>query len=84
MTKPLHFYGPLPQSLTNKGAAQVFDYSRMVGRYFEPDEKICLIIDNSIYDKLRELDEFNKSWDDDERFGSVRSKPMYGDMPRAR
>ena len=56
MTKPLHFYGPFPQSI--KGAAQVFDYSRMVGRFFEPDEKICLIFDNVNYDKLRELPEF--------------------------
>ena len=56
MTKPLHLYGPFPQSI--KGAAQVFDYSRMVGRFFEPDEKICLIFDNVYYDKLRELPEF--------------------------
>ena len=60
MTKPLHFYGPLPQSITAKGAAQVFDYSRMVGRFFEPDEKICLIFDNVSYDKLREIPEFSK------------------------
>ena len=56
MTKPLHLYGPFPQSI--KGAAQVFDYSRMVGRFFEPDDKICLIFDNVSYDKLRELPEF--------------------------
>ena len=26
----------------------------MIGRYFEPDDKICLIFDNVSYDKLRE------------------------------
>ena len=53
MVKPLHFYGPLPQSLTVKGANQVFDYSRMMGRFFEPDDRLCIIIDNSSYDQLR-------------------------------
>ena len=66
MTKPLHLYGPFPQSI--KGVEQVFDYSRMVGRFFEPDEKICLIFDNVKYDKLRELPEFAE----------------YHDMPEAR
>ena len=64
MTKPLHLYGPFPQSI--KGVAQVFDYSRMVGRYFEPDDKICLIYDNVNYDKLRELPEFAIRWPDNE------------------
>ena len=33
----------------------------MKGRFFEPDEKICIILDNVNYDKLRELSEFSKS-----------------------
>ena len=60
MTKPLHFYGPNPQSITNEGADQVFDYSRMIGRFFEPEDKICLIFDNEHYEKLRELPEFSE------------------------
>ena len=80
MTKPLHLYGPFPQSI--KGATQVFDYSRMVGRFFEPDEKICIIIDNVNYDKLRELPEFSerhgpKTW-------SLSNELQYADMPLAR
>ena len=59
MVKPLHFFGPNPQS--TKGAQQVFDYSRMEGRFFEPDDKICIIIDNADYGNLRKLEEFNKS-----------------------
>ena len=42
----------------------------MVGRYFEPDEKICIIIDNVNYEKLRELPEFDNQ--------------LYKDMPQAR
>ena len=53
MTKPLHLFGPDPLSI--KGVAQVFDYSRMVGRFYEPDEKICLIFDCVRYHKLREI-----------------------------
>ena len=56
MTKPLHLYGPFPQSI--KGASQVFDYSRMVGRFFEPEDKICLIFENVSYEKLREIPEY--------------------------
>ena len=55
-SKPLHFFGPNPQSI--EGPAQVFDYSRMVGRFFEPDDKICLIFSNEHYNKLRELPKF--------------------------
>ena len=69
MTKPLHLYGPFPQSI--KGASQVFDYSRMFGRFFEPDEKICIIMDNVSYDKLREIPEFANS-------------SLSADMPHAR
>ena len=50
MSQPLHFFGPLPE--LDKGAEQVFDYSRMSGRYFLPDERICLIFDNSEYSEL--------------------------------
>ena len=54
-----------------KGTAKVFDYSRMVGRYFEPEEKICLIIDTVNYSLLREIPEFDNS-------------NLSADMPRAR
>ena len=72
MTKPLHLYGPFPQSI--KGASQVFDYSRMVGRFFEPDEKICLIFDCVKYDKLRELPEFAERHRDNDGMGSLRNE----------
>ena len=62
----------------------MFDYSRMVGRFFEPDEKICLIFDNVFYDKLRELPEFAKRYRNDDGMGSLRNEFMYPDMPRAR
>ena len=52
MSQPLHFFGPLPAT-ADKGAEQVFDYSRMSGRYFLPDERICLIFDNNDYSELR-------------------------------
>ena len=73
MTKPLHLFGPFPQSESSaavKGAAQVFDYSRMEGRFFEPDEKICLIFCNEHYGELRELNEFAQRCPDDEMWGS--------------
>ena len=83
MTKPLHLYGPFPQSI--KGATQVFDYSRMVGRFFEPDDKICLIFDNLYYHKLRELPEYAKRWPNNEHYySSIRNELKYPDMPRAR
>ena len=53
MSQPLNLFGPLPESV-DKGANQVFDYSRMSGRYFKPDDRICLIFDNSDYSDLRE------------------------------
>ena len=82
MTKPLHLYGPLPQSI--KGAAQVFDYSRMVGRFYEPDDKLCLIFDNVNYDKLRELPEFALRFPNNTPFTSLHNQLKFGDMPRAR
>ena len=84
MTKPLHIYGPFPQSITAKGAAQVFDYSRMVGRFFEPDDKLCLIFDNVNYDKLRENSEFTGRFPDIQDEGSLRNELAHADMPRAR
>ena len=70
MTKPLHLYGPLPR------ADQVLDYYKMaekikeiqekVGRFIEPDDRICLIFDKISYDKLRELPEYAQSYADDE------------------
>ena len=71
MTMPLHLYGPIPQAI--KGAAQVFDYSRMVGRFYEPDDKICLIFSNEHYSKLRELPEFADIYKDDAVYGSLRN-----------
>ena len=54
MSQPLHFYGPFPKSAQpDKGADQVFDYSRMTGRYFKPDDRVCVIIDNYDYSSIR-------------------------------
>lgn len=50
----------------------------MIGRFFEPDDKICIIIDNENYDKLREIPEFKK------RQVINRDKFFYADMPQAR
>ena len=55
----------------------MFDYSRMEGRFFKPDDKICLIFDNVKYDKLREIPEFSK-------IHSYNNELHYPDMPRAR
>ena len=41
----------------------------MVGRFFEPNDKICIIIDNVNYQDLQQLPEYAL---------------MYPDMPRAR
>ena len=59
----------------------MFDYSRMEGRFFEPDEKICLIFDNVNYRKLRELPEFAGRH---ARIDSLRNELIYPDMPRAK
>ena len=82
MAKPLHLFGPNPLSLTVKGANQVFDYSRMMGRFFEPDEKICLIFDNVHYGKLRQIEEF--SWKHNPKMRSLKNELRYADMPCAR
>ena len=58
-TLDLHFYGSKPESNESRGAVQVFDYSRMEGQYFEPDDKLCLIFDNTKYERLLELPEYN-------------------------
>ena len=52
----------------------------MIGRFFEPDDKICLIFDNVNYDKLRELPEFGKK----HLRGSLANEFEYHDMPYAR
>ena len=52
----------------------------MVGRFFEPDEKICLIFDNVDYNKLRELPEFAERYEEND----LRNEFKYYDMPRAR
>ena len=67
----------------------MFDYSRMMGLFFEPDEKICLIFDNEHYDKLREIPEFSKKYPKSangkiNRYGSLAGKLEYPDMPYAR
>ena len=83
MSMPLHFFGPNPLSI--QGPSQVFDYSRMVGRFFEPDDKICLIFDNVSYDKLRKLPEYAKRHPDiSNTYGSLSNQLEYDDMPRAR
>ena len=56
----------------------------MIGRFFEPDEKICPIFANVNYDELRELPEFSKRHPDYESYGSLRNEHYYHDMPRAR
>ena len=85
MVKPIHFFGPYPQQIT-EGASQVFDYSRMIGRFFEPDDKICIIFDNISYGKLRELPEFAVRFDSSKNsnYRPIHNELVYGDMPRAR
>ena len=56
----------------------------MIGRYFEPDEKICLIFCNEHYDKLREIPVFNMRFPDKEMYGPLRNEFLYHDMPHAR
>ena len=57
----------------------------MIGRYFEPDDKICLIFSNEYYDKLRENPVFSHREHYDRR---GRDDPddefMYPDLPCAR
>ena len=54
----------------------------MEGRFFEPDDKICLIFSNEQYDKLREIPEFSKRAYD--HAWSLANEFMYSDMPQAR
>ena len=56
----------------------------MEGRFYEPDDKICLIFSNEHYDKLRELPEFAKRWPVSVMYGSIRNELKYPDLPRAR
>ena len=46
----------------------------MVGRFYEPAEKICLIFSNEHYNKLRELLEFAQIWSDDAEYGPLRKQ----------
>ena len=62
----------------------MFDYSRMEGRFFEPNDKICLIFCNEHYGELRKLPEYAKRYPDEERYSSLRNEFHYPDMPRAR
>ena len=58
----------------------------MVGRYFEPDEKICLIFSNEDYSKLRESPVYGKTWvehDTRYRMFDNANEFMYPDMPQA-
>ena len=50
--RPLHLFGPEPEEET-KGGEPVFDYSRMSGHFFQPDDRLCLIVGNVKYDQLR-------------------------------
>ena len=56
----------------------------MVGRFFEPDERICLIFDNVSYDKLRELPEFAKRRSYVDKHDPLHNTYYYADMPKAR
>ena len=56
----------------------------MVGRFFEPDDKICLIFDNVSYDKLREIPEFSKRHEDEANLGPLAGELEYHDFPLAR
>ena len=56
----------------------------MVGRFFEPEDRICFIFDNVYYDKLREIPEYQKRWPDKDFMGSLRNEQEFGDMPQAR
>ena len=42
----------------------------MVGRFYEPDDRICIIIDNVDYANLRLLPEFQERFPDDKDWGS--------------
>ena len=56
----------------------------MVGRFFEPDDKICLIFSNVNYDQLRELLEYAERWPDEAKYGALQNEFEYADMPQAR
>ena len=49
----------------------------MEGRFFEPDDKFCIIFDNVSYGKLRELPEFSVKQ-------PHTNDLKYSDMPQAR
>ena len=56
----------------------------MEGQYFEPDEKICIILDNTNYERLRELPEYSKRWEDDPLTATDAPEAsgfVYGDLP---
>ena len=76
-TKRLYLVGPDPNGDGSMVTApQVFDYARMAGKFFMPDDKICLIFDICDYSELRKRPEFGKS---DELEGNL----MYRDLPEA-
>ena len=56
--RPLHLFGPEPEEET-KGEEPVFDYSRMSGHFFQPDDKLCIIVGNVKYDQLRKQEGFS-------------------------
>ena len=45
---------------------KVKEMQEKVGRFFEPDDRICIIIDNVSYDQLRELPEYAQKYPDEE------------------
>ena len=57
-------FGPDPESDEPHDALHFFDYARMMHCYYEPDDRLCLIFDNSTYDMLRELPEYATSYED--------------------
>ena len=54
----------------------------MEGRFFEPDDVICLIFSNEHYDELRKRPQFAKRHD--WSMASLSNELEYADMPRAR
>ena len=44
----------------------------MIGRFYAPDAKICLIFSNEHYEKLRELSDFDCKFNDDAGEGELR------------
>ena len=55
---------------------EVFNYSRMSGRFFQPDDRICVIFDTCDYSELRRRPEFGM-------IDELEGQYMYRDLPEA-